>query len=234
MKIEFIPTKPFEHGALLKPEPASKHLPDWYKKMRPFTGGKKEHEAYANNTKNVTIKWCNPFGDALTAGYFILLENDVQIKQTENGPSYVWFRGGDDFISSHSKDQISPDLIPDGYGEDPMKFINPWGIKTPPGYSTLFTHPLNRTELPFLTLNGVVDTDDYNQPVNFPFLLKEGYEGIIEAGTPIAQVIPFKREVWQAEYANFDPIRTASLAGNYLRKIFRPYKLGYWKRKEYK
>lgn len=234
MKINFIPTTENSDDKLLSPIPAVQSLPDWYKAKKPFIDGGKKHQAFANNTKNVSVKWCNPFGDALGSGYFILLENDVQVKQVDDTQEFVWLRGGDGFIGSHLKQQISPELIPQGYSQDPWKFLNFWGIKTPAGYSTLFTHPMNRTELPFLTLSGVVDTDDYNQPVNFPFIIKNDFEGIIEAGTPIAQVMPFKRENWESEIEEFDPKRVEAIKANYHRKIFRPYKLGYWKKKSYK
>ena len=234
MKIQFIPFANTDEGQLLPPIPAANSLPDWYKRKRPYTGGAKKHLASSEGSKNVTVKWCNPFGDALTSGYFLVLENDVQVTIENGEQAWVWFRGGEKFINSHSKDQISPELIPQGYSPQPWKFLNNWGIKTPPGYSVLFTHPMNRTELPFLTLSGVVDTDGYNQPVNFPFLIREDFEGIIEAGTPIAQVVPFKREVWTAEIEEFSPAKVAGITGSYARKIFRPYKLGYWKRKEYK
>lgn len=233
MQIKFIPFKPSENGELLKPIPALKNLPDWYKDKSPFTDGKKQ-KVFPDSTKNITVKWCNPFGDALGTGYFLLLENDVQVTKEDGGHSFVWLRGGDNFIGDHSKTQISPDLIPKGYSDQPWKFLNFWGIETPPGYSTLFTHPMNRSELPFLTLSGVVDTDDYNQPVNFPFVIREDFEGILEAGTPIAQVVPFRRESWKATFEEFDPAKTASIQSKFGRKITRPYKLGYWKRKEYK
>lgn len=234
MKINFIPTIDNSDGKLLKPIPAVRNLPEWYKAKKPLMGQAKKHRVEPNSTKNVTVKWCNPFGDALGSGYFMLLENDVQVKQVDGTQEFVWLRGGDGFIGSHSKEQISGELIPDGYSEDPWKFLNFWGIQTPQGYSTLFTHPMNRTELPFLTLSGVVDTDEYNQPVNFPFVIRKDFEGIIEAGTPIAQVIPFKRENWEAVVEDYNPKKIAGITTAFNRKIFRPYKLGYWKKKSYK
>jgi hypothetical protein len=234
LKIQFIPNLEDSNEGLLRPIPAVQSLPNWYKNKRPLLPGAEKHEVTPEQKKNVTVKWCNPFGDALAAGYFIVLENDVQVKQVEGTQEFVWFRGGDNFIGSHSKEQIAPELIPEGYSGQPWKFVNFWGIKTPPGYSTLFTHPMNRTELPFLTLSGVVDTDDYNQPVNFPFLIRSDFEGIIEAGTPIAQVIPFRRETWESEVTKFDEARVKAQHSKWGRKLFRPYKLGYWKRKEYK
>jgi len=234
MKIKFRPWREGGNGLLLTPGPAITSLPEWYKKKKPLTDNDKKHKAYPDGNKNVTIKWCNPFGDALGSGYFIFLENDIQV-EIENGvQNIVWQNGGESFISQHSMSQISEELIPDNYNKQPWKFTNFWGIETPEGYSTLFTHPLNRTELPFITLSGVVDTDGYRQPVNFPFIIRKNFEGVIEAGTPIAQVIPFKREPWKAEILDFDTKKSAEIDAGFKRKIFRAYKMLHWKRKEYK
>lgn len=234
MKIKFRPWAPNSDGLLISPTPAIKQLPNWYKQKKPLLDGDHKHKAFSNGVKNVTVKWCNPFGDALGAGYFIYLENDVQVSLDNGEQNLTWLNGGASFISQHSKEQVSKELIPKGYSDQPWKFNSLWGITTPKGYSTLFTHPLNRTELPFLTLSGVVETDNYNQPVNFPFLIRADFEGILEAGTPIAQVIPFKRETWHSEILSFDQQKTASTEAKFRRKIFRPYKNLFWVRKEWK
>lgn len=234
MEIKFIPFQPGKNSNLLHPIPAIKKLPEWYKAKSPFAGEEKKHKAFASGHKNLTVKWCNPFGDALGFGYFLLLENDVQVTQSNGNVEFVWFRGGESFISTHNPGQISEEMIPEEFSTDPFKFENKWGIQTPPGYSTLFTHPANRPELPFLTLTGVVDTDEYTKPVNFPFIIKKNFEGIIEAGTPIAQVVPFKRQDWKAVVEEYDHEKISLIESRFNRKIFRPYKLGYWKRKSYK
>jgi len=233
MQIKFIPFEDPTNDRLIRPAPAIQNLPDWYKRKRPFTDESKTTKVTPDHRKNISVKWCNPFGDSLGSGYFIFLENDVQVS-IENGiQNFVWLRGGDSFISTHNKNQIADDMIPAGFNSQPFKFLNQWAIQTPQGYSTLFTHPLNRTDLPFQTLSGVVDTDDYNLPVNFPFVIKEEFEGILETGTPIAQVIPFRREKWTAEFVDYDEEKTKAMQSNFDRKIHRPYKLGYWKKKSY-
>lgn len=233
MKIKFRPWKYAHNEALISPKPSVTSLPDWYKKKKPLLGQK--HRVEPNGKKNVTVKWCNPFGDALGFGYFIFLEYDVQVTLKEDGgQELVWTAGGKDFISQHSMDQISEELIPKGYSNQPWKFQNFWGIETPRGYSTLFTHPLNRTELPFIVLSGVVDTDKYKQPVNFPFVLRADFDGIIEAGTPIAQVVPFKREPWKSEILDYETQKTTEIDALFARKMFRPYKNHFWHKKEYR
>ena len=75
--------------------------------------------------------------------------------------------------------------------------MNPWGIKTPRGYSVLICNPMHNKSSIFSILEGIVDTDKYHVPINFPFIIiDKDFEGIIPAGTTIAQVIPFKRNRW--------------------------------------
>jgi hypothetical protein len=233
MKIKFIPFGIQDFDLVHIPKPAIQALPEWFKQMKPFTGGDTKHRL-ENGNKNVTIKWCNPFGDALGAGYFIFLENAVSVQKKGGESLFEWLSGGKEVISMHNKIQIDEKTVAAGYNKQPFKFHNYWGIKLPPGYSAIFTHPINRTELPFFTLTGVVDVDDYNNPVNFPFFIRDDFEGVIEAGTPIAQIIPFKREAWKMEVEKFDQLKTQSMVHKFYTNLFRPYKRFYWKRKEYK
>jgi hypothetical protein len=63
----------------------------------------------------------------------------------------------------------------------------------------LFTQPLNHTESPFLTLSGVIDTDNWSGSDVLNFAFKKDFEGLIPKGTPYVQIIPFKREEWNLE-----------------------------------
>ena len=77
----------------------------------------------------------------------------------------------------------------------PCKFHNYWTIRTPPGWSCLFVPPLNRSGQPFECVAGVVDTDTYAAHIHFPFFATapDGLY-IIEKGTPLVQIIPFRRD----------------------------------------
>ena len=234
MKINFIPFRAENFELQNKPIPALNDLPAWYKQLSPFMNNANKFQLNQNSQKNVTVKWCNPFGDALGAGYYVLLEASVFV--TGHGPEkgFNWLSGGSEIVSTHDKLQIDSQAIPKGYNSQPFKFQNFWGVKLPKGYSAIFTHPMNRTELPFYTLSGIVDTDDYNNPVNFPFFIREDFVGVIEAGTPIAQIIPFKRESWKAVFDPFDQRKTQTMTHKFFQYVFRPYKRFYWKRKEWK
>jgi hypothetical protein len=215
-------------------EPASaiKSLPGWLRHLPRHTEGKKSR-LFADGTKNLTVKACNPFFDAITAGYLIYLDTDVQVIQGSESPEFTWNWGGE-VISTHSKPQVAGMDIPKGFSDFPFKFTNRYTITTPKGYSSLITHPINRPDLPFYTLTGVVDTDKHLVPINLPFLIRNDFEGIIEAGTPIAQVIPLKRDDWDSsieEYNDIDTQKRFAIFGN---KIARSYQKQFWVKKSYK
>jgi hypothetical protein len=63
----------------------------------------------------------------------------------------------------------------------------------------LYTQPFNRFELPFLGTSGIIDNDKVNLPGTMPFFVAQGFTGILPAGTPYAQLLPFKRENWESE-----------------------------------
>jgi hypothetical protein len=99
----------------------------------------------------------------------------------------------------------------------------------------LFITPIHR-DLPFTILPGIVDTDKYNAPVNFPFILNDmKFTGLIPAGTPIAQVIPFKRENWKMSFGSNKEIEKVTRIDKLLNlKFFDVYRNTFWSSKEFK
>jgi hypothetical protein len=183
----------------LQPVPAVSAIPDWYKNSDSYIHGKKE--PLGNGQSSATIKRCMPVFDALSHGYFILTHTDVWISQREQeyeGKLQIlpWFEwAAFEPILFHPANQVS--LYPTESKGNFPKWMNPWSIKTPPGYSTLFISPVHRNNV-FTILEGVVDTDTHFASVNFPmYLTNPNFEGLLPAGTPIAQVIPFQREPWK-------------------------------------
>jgi hypothetical protein len=234
MKITFVSTS--VDPSIPAPIPAVKKIPEWYKSIPRYTG--KEKKPTVNNAVDGTIKTCMPVLDAMTAGYLILSTADVYISKGSEGTHYQW--ANHDLITFHSSTQITgyPKSDVKLNGENAPKFNNPWIIQTPKNYSCLFISPLHH-DLPFTTLAGVVDTDTYFNPVNFPFIPDPDFEGLIPRGTPIAQVIPFKRESWEM---SVDSLQESSklqkhflgVRGTLLSEYFDKYKNHFWKKKEYK
>ena len=227
MKIIFTNTS----GAdIEQPKPASKLVPDWYKNMESYIS--KEKKPMGDASTSATIKRCMPVLDAITAGYIIESPADVWVSKKDEGQWFEWSDFG--LISFHPIHQA-----PEHPARKPFpypKWSNPWSITTPKVYSTLFVQPMHRESV-FTILPGTVDTDTYNAPVNFPFVLNQAntFEGLIPAGTPMAQVIPFKRDSWEMQIGTQEDFIEQSRATLKLRaKFFDSYKTQYRQPKEYK
>ena len=111
-------------------------------------------------------------------------------------------------ISRHAWNQVGEacDLKKFKLGKELLKFQNPWSIQTPKGYSVQFKNPSNNWSTDIHILEGIVDTDEFYTPVNFPFVWTGSKIGefLIPVGTPLIQVIPFKREKYEIEVGERD------------------------------
>jgi hypothetical protein len=100
-------------------------------------------------------------------------------------------------LSGHDWSQVGEkcDLKKYTFGTLLMKFHNPWIISTPKGWSVYFKNPSNNWSNDIELIEGIVDTDTYQSEVNFPYVWTGSEEGewVIPRGTPLIQVIPFKR-----------------------------------------
>jgi hypothetical protein len=226
MKITFTNTSGID---IEQPQPASKFIPDWYKNMESYIGGNKKPSG--DGGTDATIKRCMPVFDAITAGYIITSPADVYISIKKEKQFFEWSSLG--LISFHPVEQ-APEHPARNQHAYP-KWNNPWAIKTPKGYSALFTQPMHRESV-FTILPGIVDTDTYIAPVNFPMVINDpNFEGLIPKGTPIAQVIPFKRENWQMKIGSKkELIEQNTIIQKLNTKFFDKYKSMFWSRKEYK
>lgn len=236
MDIEFVPCSEFAENILPKPLPASKFIPSWYSKMNLFINSEKTY-GLSGMASNTTMKACTPFLDALTFGYVWYLPVDLQIKKNYDGYDYYFtWRTPGDFITHHSYEQHPSLPAPINGSDGVSKFQFDFTIKTPPGYSTFFTHPINRHDLPFRTFSGVVDTDTYHLPVQFPFQLLnfEGDSLIIEKNTPVCQFFPFKRNGWKSKIGKYNEIEHRKKTFYFKSFIKRSYKNNFWHPKEFK
>ena len=209
------------------PKPANHFIPEEYKKLERHKRG---------NLHNPTIKTCMPFLDAMTAGYIIPFDQDYIVDPTEKEFSVTPSNKEKDDIGFHDKIQV-PEKWHHKTGEQAGKFINKWLITTPPGYSCLFTQPINRYggEDRFLLINGIVDTDSYISVINFPFiLLKRDKQFLIKKGEPMVQVFPFKRDpwkMWSGFYVEKKHRFTETLLNS---KFIDRYKKMFWHKKSFR
>ena len=216
-----------------QPIPASRSIPEWYKETNSYLENKKEPNGEGGSTG--TIKRCMPVFDALNSGYLLLTHTDIWVSKKEDKEGQVtdWYQWPSfGAISFHPVSQAL--LHPESTGSPVPKWINPWSIKTPLGYSTLFTAPFHRKNI-FTALTGIVDTDKYDAPVNIIFVLTNpNFEGLVPAGTPIAQVTPFKRNSWEMKIGNQKNFQDQNKTTVKLKsKFFDSYKLQFRQTKEY-
>lgn len=185
-RIEFICT-PEDKGIIAEPAPAKTQLPDWFRRIPAVD------KAFLTPTNDgITIKRCMPFLDALSTGWILPLGATARLQVRDGGRTVD---AGWDFdremVSHHGAFQVAGNP---NEPRPPCKFHNYWTIRTPPGWSCLFLPPLNRPNPTFEIIAGIVDTDTYHSLIHFPFFAT-AQEGVyvVERGTPIAQVIPFRR-----------------------------------------
>jgi hypothetical protein len=207
-----------------KIEPAKLNIPDWYRKISRYLDGNNKPRLYSGGGTNAGVKTCVPFLDAITSGYVVKLHTDLII---EDG-TITW---------SHHIAPLSPrnamisGQIPSIPGYTP--FTSAWELfycmKLPKGYSAIFTQPYNRFDLPFMASTGIMDLDTGIGPGAVPFAVKEGFNGTIPAGTPIVQIIPFKREDWKLDYSE----KPIEIFWNPRSSVVGWYKKNLWKKKKY-
>lgn len=212
-----------------KPVPASKMIPDWYKEIDSYVQGKRKPDG--NGSTSATIKRCMPVFDAITAGYIIRLPADVYVSIKDDVQHFEW--ADFNLVKFHPLEQAPNHPSHNRYAYP--KWINPWSIKTPKGYSTLFLQPFHRESI-FTIFPGVVDTDTYTAPVNFPFVINDPeFEGLIPKGTPIVQVIPFKRDSWRMNFGGEKEIKEQLSVTDKLQTVFFDrYKSMFRSSKEYR
>ena len=241
--IEFISHKDYVDFKEDYPTPIKLNIPEWYKKL--------DH-----TITDKTVKGCMPFLDTLTTGYLMRVAQDYGFKFNEKNEkgnrTFEWhppqlneepiFKRGINLNGKnpevHPPDQIkgSPHLTTN-QNMPVLKIMNPWIIKTPPGYSCLFVPPLNNTDDRFSIIPGIVDTDTFPNEINFPILMNGDkhpeLDTVIKKGTPFVQVIPFKREPWKMKIKSYTTKELEKSKMFYMLKLLHVYKSKFWKKKKW-
>ncbi|MDX7952741.1 hypothetical protein P7D22_16355 [Lichenihabitans sp. Uapishka_5] len=176
------------------PMPARAALPAWLRSM-PAAAFSPVHD-----TEVRTVKHCPPFVDAMSHGVVIPLPCDVTV--SDGRLSWDW-----DLpplsVEAHPRSPLSfhvPAQVSGTPFHHPdravVKFNSFWTIALEPGWSLFATHPVNREDLPFRTLTGLVDADRFTDVgILFPAVwVDPGFEGVLPRGTPVCQCFPVPRQ----------------------------------------
>jgi len=189
MKIEFVPGTKNIEDLVPCPELSKNFIPQWYKDI---PGGK----------ENINVKMCIPFLDSISVGYIQKTWADIYV---ENNNGKVLFLHNHKVTMFSSREQTNMP-VSEYYYQTELIWKRPWSIILPDGISALVTHPINRIDLPFTTMSGIVDFDkSIHTPIgNIPFFIKKDFVGLIPKGTPMFQILPFERNSWQSQKQHFN------------------------------
>jgi hypothetical protein len=231
-KVFFIPKDKDTQICIPRPQSSKKYIPQWFKDM-PI-----EVPTIDGIGLDSTAKKCIPFLDSLTSGYTQELPCDVYIDcNTEENDPKINYRWGGEIrpLSTRKEETRSSNSMPHfpGYYKTEFHWNTFWEPKTPTGYSTLYFHPANRFDLPFMTHNAIIDTDKWHVTGPIPFVLKKGFSGLIPAGTPIYQMIFIKREVWNSDASEYNKDYLKNISYSVRKFLSDGYKKQIWSKKEY-
>jgi hypothetical protein len=220
----------FDPSRFPAPYPASRAVPQWLKDMPAEQPVQASSPAGPPAGQVPTVKRCPPFLESMTCGYLIPLPGDVVFTREASG--VLRFEAQGKIVDTQLPQEIRGTPM---QGQLVVKFINPWVIKTPPGYSTLFLQPLNRFDMPFQVLSGLVETDTYYRPVHFPTvcLMRPGTSFTLKRGTPIAQAVPLLREAWESRPGTSDAAARQQIEQEMAAGRNDFYKDRHWKKKSY-
>jgi hypothetical protein len=209
MKVQFR-CPPELESILPRPILAKRGLPDWLKRM-PTTV-----KADELGLELETVKQCPPFVNAMTSGFLMPLVADITVdrgKFTWNwdpppAQAGSYTRAPLAFHPNHQ-------LVETPFFDDDrqaIKFANFWTVELPPGYAMLATHPVNRADLPFRSLTGLIDAVNWKSLVHFPAMwIDDDFVGVLPKGTPVVQCFPVAYETLDLEFSAFESDDAAAL-----------------------
>lgn len=209
------------------PSSVKKDVPDWFVDSSRFW--------FSGEQSSLSFKACPALIDAFLTGYFLKTPCDIEFVRINDRlevklpPEYKVFC------------EPRPDMqgfpVPHGYDKNHFHWYPNWMPGLEDGYSALYVSPLNRFDLPFITVSGIIDSDKMNTPGLMPFFIKEGFEGVIKKGTPFVQIIPYKREEWFSDLKLYSLNEMKERHFDSVRKFRIPegggYKKTVWERKKF-
>ena len=183
--------------------------PDWWKQMKV--------QSSQGTVKTQTLRSCPAMDDWLKSGWLLVANRDMTITagyRKEMDEDTNIFATANDLKGyaspshgSHQCDGVVQYFGTDAPIKDAFKMRNPWNIVTPAGYSCFYLDPFLFQNKFFATWQGIIDTDKFNANMDnaqIIFYPKVDHGFTILKGTPLCQIIPYKREVWNASYIQYD------------------------------
>jgi hypothetical protein len=219
------------------PIPSRKSLPAWWVDSDTFV---KDYEGkpvanWNGEGKMFGFKACPAVLDTFQTGYLLVTPCELEFYE-KNGKIKVKVPiGFDDFVGE--RPPMQGFATPHGYSPWHFHWYANWAPELPEGYSSLYVQPINHFELPWVTVGGIIDSDKVTTSGLIPFFLKEGFTGVVPAGTPYLQIIPFKREDWESEMIFHSPMdifkKTQQTSDLFRTSEGGVYKKLFWSKRKY-
>ena len=211
MKIVFR-CDPALQAHLPPPLPARAALPDWLRAM-PNGAFSPTHGQEVR-----TVKQCPPFVDAMAYGFIMPLPCDVMVQ--DGALSWNWdvpkpsiYAHPRSPISFHVPEQAAgaPLFHPDRVL---VKFNSFWTVQLEPGWSLFATHPVNRDDLPFRLVTGLVGSAPLSAlGQQFTAVWTDpAVSGVLPRGTPVAQCFAVPRAAPELVVEPLSPEQAAQYA----------------------
>ena len=195
-----------DEGVIAPPVPARDYLPDWFRKLPAV-----DETMASKSDTGLTIKRCMPFLDAMTTGDPALGRYGPSRHPRRRGMG----RGGLGFRQNHGQ---QPRLAPGArqpLGQAPAAQVPQLlDDRDAAGMELPDDRPAEPAERRLRGAFGGSGTDTYRSLIHFPFFAT-GPDGlhVIEKGSPLVQVIPFRRDATElAAEIGPEPFPTASCA----------------------
>lgn len=169
--------------------PAKKLIPSWFKKLPNMV-------EYYNN--HGTIKTCPGIVNYLRSGFILRSWLDTIIETTDSYIKFSYPNGEapPNYLSTMDAMTFNKDVKEYKEYSHPVviKWDLGWYCQAPKGYNLMFAPTQYHPNLNFTTAMGITDTR-IEESLNSPAAWHPTEQFVfIPAGTPVLQVIPFKRE----------------------------------------
>jgi len=212
-------------GELSPVVPASSIIPDWYVKLKKYyindfdKSHDRRNEEYVKGVYP-TVKRCPGIFDFLRAGYIVpawsdflvrwdgtnnpaIFEESVAMKEISNKSFTIQHSAYFENDINYEYPQAEGAPFLNDSCKDILKLITPWCVDTSEGISLLFLQPYYHNSTDITIMPGMLDTDiEYINNKHISIFLKinsPNKDIFIERGTPLLQVIPFKRTDYKFE-----------------------------------
>lgn len=176
----------------------------------------------------------------MTSGYYLLCPVDIYVDAT--GPKLQiqipasHFSQYNEIIANHTPEQVEMYPKKNYFHPEVLRIHPMWLVHTPKNYSCLFTEPIHADNVGIHAIPGIIDTDSYISDGYLSFFVEKDFKGTIKQGTPIIQVLPFKRDSWTS-FISKDLKSDITLLTQQLkvRSVFQNgYRVKFWTKKIFK